>query len=256
MPTSSQAMILRCTDTRRYHPTTIDYSSDPFANTAPAYREFNVKLTPPNSLGNCERVQFDFSVFSNPDRAIDGIEGVLAYDPNTKSYRWQIYSMSPKSRSDFPTENHDSGDHVCEENSSLDSVILRQSSEYNGHYTTPAVSCISNTSIDSKYDVQGMTQREEIYRINEAAYRRLEELGFRKRTNYTPGGSLVRTSKEEPSPLKSPQRSSSEPLDVKRVPKLSVKNLGKDAVLKPQKPAGGDCFKPQAFVCNSSMRRR
>lgn len=256
MPTSSQAMILRCTNTRCYHPAKINYSCGPFANTGATYRDFNVKLTPPNTFGDCERVQFDFSVFSNPDRTIDGIEGVFAYDPATNSYRWQIYSVSPRDRSEFPTNNHDSGDHVCEESDGLDSVILRQASEYNGHYTTPIASCINYKSIDSKYDVQGITQKDGIYRFNEATYRRLEELGFRKRTTYTPGGTLVRMRKEEPSPLKSPQRCSSEALDVNRVPKLSVKNLVKDAVLKPQKSASGECFKPRAFVCNNSMRRR
>ncbi|XP_053396483.1 uncharacterized protein LOC128556219 [Mercenaria mercenaria] len=253
MPTSSQAMILRSTDSVRSPAPMVSYKFiTPLSKVRTSYQDATLKLSPPpTSLGGGERVQFDISVCANHDLAIDGFEGVFAYDQKTKSYRWQLFTVSPNGRTEFTIDKHESGDYANEETSETGNYIMQQSSECNGHFTTPAESLVD---FDQTHKV---SPRGEFERMDDAAYRRLEELGFRRRTACTPGGSLAHVNQVAPIVRKKPQKSSSAIVESNRVPKLPVRNLDRDITMKPKNtPKDTSYFPPRAFVCGESMKRR
>lgn len=251
MPTSSQAMILRGTDNSR--PVSVSLKSIvPFKIDTDS-RQSAMAYSPKGNHGRCERVQFDFSVCAHPERTVSGFEGVFSYDQKSKSYRWQIYSVSPHKELDGRHSNRqDGGDHIdaCETNEEMEPYILNQNSEYNGHFTTPTTSLIDATP-DECNDEPHVHNSDSLNYINETEYRRLENLGFRRRTTYSSGGSLVKMQRGEQSPLKSPNKSLSEQLTA---PKLAVNNLNKATLLSAKQLS--DEFPPQPCVTGDSMRRR
>ena len=250
MPTSSQAMILRSTDAVRTPTAMVSYKCiTPFNKIDDnSYQGDSIKYRASTPLGSGERVQFDISVCANHEMTIDGFEGVFAYDQKTKTYRWQLFTVSPNGRSEFTVDKQEIGDYNSQDDTMESSnYVTRQSSEYNGHFTTPAESIIDNTANDCKHETPEM---------DDATYRRLEELGFRRRTTYTPGGSLVHVNHAPPSAQKSPRRSSSVLIDSNRVAKLSVRNLNRDSPLKQNTSRNRSYFPPQSFVCGDSMRKR
>lgn len=88
MPTSSQAMILRCSETIQRPLFKVGFSSPV---------EFGAHKSP-ESRESFERVHFDFSVSASPETSMKGYEGLFAFDPVSNSYKWQIYPVDPKDR--------------------------------------------------------------------------------------------------------------------------------------------------------------
>jgi hypothetical protein len=250
MPTSSQAMILRGTETVRSPTVTVSYKNiTPFSKVDLSYQK-----TP---LGRGERVQFDISVCPKHEKSIDGFEGVYAYDHETQTYRWQLFTVSPKALTDFAIDKHEIGDcNSHDETNANTNDIMRQSSFDNGHFTTPTESRIDNTPVDYKHGWQIKSPRGETDFMDDAVYRRFEELGFRRRTTRTPRGSVVRANRAKPSARKSPRRSTSELIDTKCVPKLSVRDLNRESPLKENISTNSSFFLPQSFVSGGSMRKR
>ncbi|KAL4232374.1 hypothetical protein ACF0H5_009942 [Mactra antiquata] len=259
MPTSSQAMILRGADVSARPVSVTMKSLVPFKidnetrEPAVSYSAANN-----NNHGPCERVQFDFSLSATPERGVNGFEGVFSYDQNSKSYRWQIYSLSgqPKECGGIPAitngARQDGGDHnICTElNEESTPYIMNQTSEYNGHFTTPASSLMDASPEGCVGDHHAKTS-DSFHFMNEEEYRRLENLGFRRRTTYSSGGNLVRMERGASSALKSPEKCAPEQLNT---PKLSVNNLNRTTVLNPKRTS--DEFPPQSCVTGESMRRR
>lgn len=87
MPTSSQAMILRCNDNSHRTMFNLRVSSPV---------EFRKDLNKPPDKDNVEKVHFDFSLSTTPEQSMKGYEGVFAFDPDSNAYKWQIYPVDAK----------------------------------------------------------------------------------------------------------------------------------------------------------------
>ena len=84
MPTSSQAMILRCNEASTKSTFQVGFSSPV---------EFRGSTsTDSKDTSNFERVLFDFSVNTSPEKPMSGYEGVFAFDNDSNSYKW-IFPM-------------------------------------------------------------------------------------------------------------------------------------------------------------------
>lgn len=102
MPTSSQAMILRCSESTQKALFKVGFSSP---------LEFRAHQSP-ESRDSFERVQFDFSVSTSPEQSMKGYEGLFAFDPVSNSYKWQIFPVGPKDRREqWKGEANSGGDH-------------------------------------------------------------------------------------------------------------------------------------------------
>ena len=263
MPTSSQAMILRGSDG-----TLKSYSTqkEDFDGAGEKPKLVYSNHTSPGR-GDCEVVKFDFSVTS-PEKSINGFQGVFAFDQKTKSYRWQICSVKPNSMNDFGTNS----ENACGEkmtgsdplpNLQKDELITkelldRQLSGYKQPFTTPIPSLLDNSVRKKAAHLRGKTTLltaidipPDTDLIDENEYRRLEQLGFRRRTSYSPGGALIRT-KHGASPLRLPQKCSSDPLTAtSTTTKLSITTMNSTELPVPKLIP----FKKQAFQLKTFMSR-
>ncbi|KAH3727289.1 hypothetical protein DPMN_053219 [Dreissena polymorpha] len=227
MPTSSQAMILRGSDCYPRHRASVNFRfGNPFLeNTSEC--ETSCKQQSP-SKERTEIVNFDFSVSTSPDPALNlqGFEGAFSFDEKTKSYRWHIYAVTPKEPG--VTAGAECGDH----NDETGAFMQRQISDTTRHFTTPAESLLDN-SVSNTMEPNPNVVNIPVYgsrRVEDAAYKRLEELGFRRRTVYSPSGNLFRLKRAQ-SIVCSPKRCSSEQQTASEsIRKLAITNLDTEGV--------------------------
>ena len=270
MPTSSQAMILKCSDGGRNG--RISYRCVSPTRCAPFLKEISPRRPKSVRKQACELVKFDFTLNTEAPSSSE-FEGVFVYDNKTKSYHWQISSISPRSQHDRSLMSRNpSGDNIenIEKSPSKESSFIPpEPSEYTKHFTTPSVSLLDNTKhvINPRTESCGINPRTELYgcsqplttlnippdseALDESSYKRLECLGFRRRTQYTPGGSLIRTLKGKSS-LRYPIKCISDvsPLLIDSTAKLTINNL--DPLQVP--PPSVIPFKRQGFTQNTYMK--
>lgn len=242
-------MILRSSESTQSQPKNISYKCIP--------RPFN--FPPPvkhSNLGRCECIQLALSKSANLEGTIYGFEGVDDCDQNAKSHNWRVFPMLPRARCDVSIGKHECGDHMTGElyESDVDSSSMKQSSEYNGHFTTPAESLVNSPQGDLKNESHFKHVHDGNH-IDETTYKRLEELGFRRRPTLESGGLLINLNRHEPNTLKLPLTCSSDKILRKVVPKLARKKLDNDAILKPKKLLYDDCLKTQPVISRKCTRR-
>lgn len=209
MPTSSQAMILRGSD---HSPPQRSHVNVRFA--AAPFMEFDRRNRHRINVddGNREIVQIDFNLSTSPDgsRSVDGFEGVFAFDHKTKSYKWQIYPSSKKGL-ELPKIDQERSERSTEDQTSAivndkdaRAFMSRNLSDSTPHYTTP-----SSSAVDTAEQLHVKEFIEESKRFDESAYRRLEELGFRR---HTQSAGNILASRRGIKPQRAPSSRQSEPL--------------------------------------------
>ena len=287
MPTSSQARILKCGDDggttrinhhcvyqKRYHPEFKLWDRKKLKG--PRQPPSGKEISEGSPRRRCEIVKFDFNVITH-EPSVDGIEGVFAYDEKTNSYRWKINSVTPRRPYDTRhLSRNPSGDNSLnmkkdssdDDSETSGSFVHEESSEMTQHFTTPAVSLMDTSNknhINHNTELHGCAKPlktlnipNDTEQLDDATYRQLEELGFRRRTTYSPGGSSIRAKKEKCA-QRSPTKCSSDvsSLLADPTPKLTINNLDPMKVPPPCRvPYKRQGFTPTLFVKEDTKKPR
>ena len=263
-------MILKCSDEARS--ARIGYQCFS-ARCAPFLTEGTPKCSEKINKQACELVKFDFAVTAEQTN-LNEFEGVFMYDTKSNSYRWHINSVSPRSQhiqhDHRPLMSRNpSGDYSEKLNISPTkncTFIHEDPPENTMHFTTPCASLLDNTKhvINPRTELHScspplttLNSPSDTESIDDLMYRRLESLGFRRRTIHTSLGTHVRANKGR-STLSSPRFYFEDtPLQTESTAKLTIKNLDPMAVPPPSViPYKRQGFTPRAYKKNAVVLKR
>lgn len=128
----------------------------------------------------------------------------------------------------------------------------RQISDCTQHFTTPAES-----RLDNRENARSHMYSPEMDALDDATYRRLEELGFRRRSWNGPGKFSLRM-RARHIPMRSPKGQVPEQQTTSNsVSTLTINNLDDETVPKPRSlPYRRNHFSPRGFITGNSLRKR